>query len=181
MLLEEGMHLQSIGIPPEDAQFLETRKFQKAEIAGIYRVPPHMIGDLEKATFSNIEQQSLEFVRDTIRPWCVRWEQCMCMKLLTPTERKKYFIEHLVDGLLRGDIASRYAAYAVGRQWGWLSADDIREKENMNPLPDEQGKKYLTPLNMASADQAGHSTVKQWLKNMLDAMDEKQDGGDESE
>jgi len=161
MLLEEGMKLQSLGIPPEDAQFLETRKFQKSEIAGIYRVPPHMIGDLEKATFSNIEQQSLEFVRDTIRPWCVRWEQYMFMKLLTPTERKKYFIEHLLDGLLRGDIASRYKAYAVGRQWGWLSADDIRALENMNPLPDGQGKKYLTPLNMASADQTGHGTTKQ--------------------
>jgi HK97 family phage portal protein len=161
MLLEEGMKLQSLGIPPEDAQFLETRKFQKAEIAGIYRVPPHMIGDLEKATFSNIEQQSLEFVRDTIRPWCVRWEQCMYMKLLTTLEHKKYYIEHLVDGLLRGDIASRYSAYSVGRQWGWLSADDIREKENMNPLPDEQGKKYLTPLNMVASDQTGHDTTKQ--------------------
>ena len=161
MLLEEGMKLQSIGIPPEDAQFLETRKYQVAEIARIYRVPLHMLADLERATFSNIEHQSIEFVVHTIRPWLVRWEQSMCMKLLTPNERKKYFIEHLVDALLRGDIKARYESYAIGRQWGWLSADDVRRIENMNPLPEGQGERYLTPLNMVPANQAGHDTTKQ--------------------
>ena len=147
-LLEEGIKVHEIGIPPEDAQFLETRKFQVNEIARIFRIPPHMIGDLERSTFSNIEQQSLEFVIHTIRPWLVRWEQALNKKLLVGDFQKEYFAEFLVDGLLRGDIKSRYEAYSIGRQNGWLSADDIRELENMNPLPDGMGKTYLIPLNM---------------------------------
>ena len=147
-ILEEGMKVHEVGIPPEDAQFLEIRKFQVNEIARIFRVPPHLIGDLEKATFSNIEQQSIEFVVHTIRPWLVRWEQAIMRDLFSPDDRKEYFAEFLVDGLLRGDIKSRYEAYSIGRQNGWLSADDIREMENMNPLPDGTGKIYLIPLNM---------------------------------
>jgi HK97 family phage portal protein len=154
MLLEEGMELEKIGIPPEDAQFLETRKFQVAEIARIFRVPPHMIGDLERATFSNIEHQSIEFVVHTIRPWLVRWEQAMKWKLFLPAERRSFFAEFVVDGLLRGDIKSRYEAYAIARQNGWMSADDIRELENMNPLPDGQGQIYLVNGNMIPVDQA---------------------------
>ncbi len=154
-ILEEGMKYNRIGIPPEDAQFLETRKFQVTEIARLYRIPPHMLADLERATFSNIEHQSIEFVVHTLRPWLVRWEQAINMRLLGADERRTYFVEHLVDGLLRGDIKSRYEAYAVGRQNGWLSADDIRELENQNPLPDGQGKVYLVPLNMVPADQVG--------------------------
>ena len=150
-VLEEGMTLKEIGIPPEEAQFLETRKFQRSEIASIYRVPPHMIGDLERATFSNIEHQSIEFVVYSIRPWLVRWEQAMNQVLLTAAERREYFIEHLVDGLLRGDIGSRYAAYATGRQNGWLSANDVRQMENMNPIDD--GDVYMVPLNMIPASQ----------------------------
>ncbi len=155
LILEEGMTWQQIGIPPEDAQFLETRKFQTNEIARIFRVPPHMIGDLERATFSNIEHQSIEFVVHTIVPWLRRWEQAMLRDLFTPAERREYFAEFLVDGLLRGDIQSRYQAYAIGRQNGWLSADDIRELENMNPLPDGQGRVYLVPLNMIPATDVG--------------------------
>lgn len=151
-ILEEGMTWQQVGIPPEDAQFLETRKFQVAEIARIFHVPPHMLGDLERATFSNIEEQSIEFVVHTMRPWLVCWEQAIKRDLFTPSENKTYFAEFLVDGLLRGDTQSRYEAYAIGRQNGWLSADDIRELENMNPLPDGQGKVYLIPLNMVPAD-----------------------------
>lgn len=152
-ILEEGMKLHQIGIPPEDAQFLETRKFQVSEIARLYRIPPHMIGDLEHATFSNIEHQSLDFVIHTLRPWLVRWEQAIYRDLLTPAERMTYFAEHLVDGLLRGDLLARYQAYAVGRQNGWLSANDILEMENKNPI--EDGDIYLVPLNMVPADQAG--------------------------
>ncbi len=154
-ILEEGMQWQQIGIPPEDAQFLETRKFQKAEIAGGFRIPPHLIGDLEKATFSNIEHQGIEFVVHTMRPWLVRWEQECNIKLLSPLERQRFYSEFLVDGLLRGDTQSRYAAYAVGRQWGWLSADDIRSLENLNPLPNNQGKTYIVPLNMQDASALG--------------------------
>lgn len=128
-VLEEGMKYQQIGIPPEEAQFLETRKFQVNEIARLYRIPPHMVGDLDKSSFSNIEQQSLEFVKYTLDPWVIRWEQSLQRSLLLPGEKGKYFIKLNVDGLLRGDYQSRMNGYAVGRQNGWFSANDIREME----------------------------------------------------
>ncbi len=154
-ILEEGLDYQEIGIPPEDAQFLQTRKFQIQEIARWFRVPPHMLADLDRATFSNIEHLGLEFVIYTLTPWLVRWEQAIYRDLLTEGERDSVFVEHLVDGLLRGDIKARYEAYSIGRQNGWLSADDIRRMENMNPLPGDQGDMYLVPLNMIPAEQAG--------------------------
>ena len=117
-VLEEGMKYQQIGIPPEEAQFLETRKFQINEIARLYRIPPHMVGDLDKSSFSNIEQQSLEFVKYTLDPWVIRWEQSLQRSLLLPGEKGKYFIKLNVDGLLRGDYQSRMNGYAVGRQTG---------------------------------------------------------------
>lgn len=158
-ILEEGMKLHTIGIAPEDAQFLETRRFQLEEIARIYRIPPHMVGDLEKASYSNIEHQAIEFVVHCIRPWLVRWEQAMKRSLFLPQERGIYFAEFLVDGLLRGDIKSRYEAYSIGRQWGWLSADDVRELENQNPLSGGAGKIYLVPLNMVPADRISPTSV----------------------
>ena len=145
-ILEEGMSVDQVGMAPEDAQFLDTRKFQRSEIASIFRVPAHMIGDLDKASYASIEQQSLDFVTYTLRPWLVRWEQAIYKDLLLPRERATVFAEHLVDALLRGDLASRYAAYQIGRQGGWLSANDVREIENMNPFDD--GDTYLMPLNM---------------------------------
>lgn len=148
-ILEEGMRPHTIGIPPDDAQFLETRRFQVEEIARIYRVPPHMLGDLERATFSNIEHQSISFVTHSLRPWLVRIEQAMSRALLSEAERRTHYIEALVDGLLRGDVESRYRAYSVGRQWGWLSANDVRRLENMDPVP--SGDAYLVPLNMVPA------------------------------
>lgn len=150
-ILEEGMDAKTVGLPPEDAQFIETRKFQISEIARIFRVPPHLLADLDKATFSNIEQQSLEFVIHSLRPWLVRIEQEINRQLLQPSERGTYYAEHTVDGLLRGDIKSRNEAYAIGRNWGWLSANDIREMENLNPVDD--GDVYLQPLNMVPAGQ----------------------------
>ena len=152
-ILEEGMTYERIGVPPEDAQFLETRKFQITDIARIFRVPPHMLGDLDRATFANIEHQSLEFVIHTIRPWLVNFEQEAMRSLFTAPERQRYQAEFNIDGLLRGDIASRYQAYSIGRQNGWLSANDVRFKENMNPI--ENGDMYLVPLNMIPADQVG--------------------------
>ncbi|WP_035287993.1 phage portal protein [Clostridium sp. KNHs214] len=155
-VLEEGMKFNSIGIPPEQAQFLETRKFQINEIARIFRIPPHMIGDLEKSSFSNIEQQSLEFVKYTLDPWVIRWEQAIQKALLSPTEKKEYFIKFNVDGLLRGDYASRMNGYAVGRQNGWLSANDVRELENLNRIPAELGGDlYLINGNMTKLQDAG--------------------------
>ena len=155
-VLEEGMKYQQIGIPPEEAQFLETRKFQINEIARLYRIPPHMVGDLEKSSFSNIEQQSLEFVKYTLDPWVIRWEQSLQRALLLPGEKAKYFIKLNVDGLLRGDYASRMSGYATGRQNGWFSTNDIREMENMNPLSDEEGGNlYLINGNMCKLADAG--------------------------
>lgn len=155
-VLEEGMKYQQIGIPPEEAQFLETRKFQINEIARLYRIPPHMVGDLDKSSFSNIEQQSLEFVKYTLNPWVIRWEQSLQRSLLLPGEKGKYFIKLNVDGLLRGDYQSRMNGYAVGRQNGWFSANDIREMENMNPIPDEEGGNlYLVNGAMTKLADAG--------------------------
>lgn len=155
-VLEEGMKYTPISISPEQAQFLETRKFQINEIARIFRVPPHMVGDLEKSSFSNIEQQSLEFVKYTLEPWLVRWEQSMMRSLLTTSEKQDYFIKFNVDGLLRGDYASRMSGYATARQNGWMSANDIRELENLDRIPAEDGGDlYLINGNMTKLADAG--------------------------
>lgn len=146
LILEEGLKWHQTAINPEDAQFLETRKFQRTEIAALYRVPPHMIGDLERASFANIEQQSLDFEKHTMRTWIVRWEQELNRKLFATRD---FFAKFSVEGLLRADIKSRYDAYAVGRTNGWLSANDIRTLEDMNPI--NGGDQYLVPLNMAPA------------------------------
>ena len=155
-VLEEGMTFKPMSIPPNEAQFLETRKFQIDEIARIFRVPPHMVGDLEKSSFSNIEQQSLEFVKYTLNPWVARWEQSLAHALLLPSEKTKYVVKFNVDGLLRGDYQSRMNGYAIGRQNGWLSANDIRELENMNRIPAvEGGDEYLINGNMTKMKDAG--------------------------
>ena len=155
-VLEEGMKYTPISISPEQAQFLETRKFQINEIARIFRVPPHMVGDLEKSSFSNIEQQSLEFVKYTLDPWIIRWEQSLSRSLLGPDEKKTYFFKFNLEGLLRGDYASRMNGYATARQNGWMSANDIRELENLDKIPAELGGDlYLINGNMLPLNNAG--------------------------
>ena len=155
-VLEEGMKYTPISMSPEQAQFLETRKFQINEIARIFRVPPHMVGDLEKSSFSNIEQQSLEFVKYTLDPWVIRWEQSIMRSLLTPEEKKTYYAKFNLDGLLRGDYQSRMNGYAIGRQNGWMSANDIRELENLDRIPAEEGGDlYLINGNMLPMRDAG--------------------------
>ena len=155
-VLEEGLKYTPISISPEQAQFLETRKFQINEIARIFRVPPHMVGDLEKSSFSNIEQQSLEFVKYTLDPWVVRREQSIQRTLLTPEEKKTYFVKFNVEGLLRGDYQSRMSGYATARQNGWMSANDIRELENLDRIPAEDGGDlYLVNGNMLPLNKAG--------------------------
>ena len=150
------MKYTPISISPEQAQFLETRKFQINEIARIFRVPPHMVGDLEKSSFSNIEQQSLEFVKYTLDPWVIRWEQSIQRSLLNSEEKKKYFAKFNVEGLLRGDYQSRMNGYAIGRQNGWMSANDIRELENLDRIPAEDGGDlYLINGNMLPLKNAG--------------------------
>ena len=155
-VLEEGLKYTPIGIAPEQAQFLETRKFQINEIARIFRVPPHMLADLEKSSFSNIEQQSLEFVKYTLDPWVVRWEQSMCRVLFSESEKPAYFIKFNVDGLLRGDYASRMSGYATARQNGWMSANDIRELENLDRIaPELGGDLYVLNGAMTKLQDAG--------------------------
>jgi HK97 family phage portal protein len=152
-ILEEGMKWDPISIPPEAAQFLETRQFQIQEVARALNLPPHMLRDLSRATFSNVEQQAIEFVVHTLRPWAVILEQRMGLALLTEQERRDgYYIRHTLEGLLRGDLKTRYDSYAIGRNWGWLSANDIRALEDLNPIGD--GDIYLQPLNMVPAGTA---------------------------
>lgn len=160
-VLEEGMKYTPISISPNEAQFLETRKFQINEIARIFRVPPHMVGDLEKSSFSNIEQQSLEFVKYTLEPWLIRWEQSLVRALLSPKDKGKYFIKFNVDGLLRGDYESRMNGYATARQNGWMSANDIRTLENLDKISDEEGGNlYLINGSMTKLKDAGSAYLK---------------------
>jgi HK97 family phage portal protein len=148
-ILEEGMKFHALGIPPEDAQFLETRKFQVTEVARWFNIPPHMLRDLERATFSNVEQQALDFLTYSLTPWLVRWEQEFKRKLLTAADRDTFFFEHLVDALLRGDTLTRYQAHKIALDSGFKNIDEVREIENLNPLPAGQGKVYRVPLNTA--------------------------------
>lgn len=147
-ILEEGASWLPMGVPPEAAQFLQTRKFQVAEVARMLNVPPHVLKDLERATFSNIEQQSIEAVRYSLRPWFVRWEQRLDKQILTQRDQEQgYYTRHTIEGLLRGDIQTRYTAYSVGRQNGWLSVNDVRELEDLNPV-EEGGDDYHIQVNM---------------------------------
>ncbi len=153
LVLDEGMDLKQFNMPMTDAQFIETRRFTQAQIAGeLYGVPLHKIGNLERATFSNIEEQNIEFYTDTMLSWFTLWEQEVFRTLLDENAQDEYFFEFKTDALLRGDIKSRYQAYAIGRQNGWLSANDVREKENENPLPGEEGDIYTIPVNTIPAD-----------------------------
>jgi HK97 family phage portal protein len=138
-ILTEGMTFKQVSVPPNDAQFLETRKFQLNEIARIFRVPPHMIGDLEKSSYSNIEQQSLEFVKYTISPWIVRLEQAMFLSLLSEKEQEKYYIKFNLDGLLRGEYESRMRGYQIGINAGFMSPNDARRFEDWPLIPAEKG------------------------------------------
>ena len=152
LLLEDGLKNLNLSLTPQDAQFLEQRQFSVAEVCRWYRVQPHKVMDLSRATFSNIEQQNIEHAVDTQTPWLTRWEQELNRNLLTvPELMAGFFFKFNMAGLVRGDIETRYKAYAVGRQWGWFSANDIRELEDLNPLPGEEGNIYLNPMNMVPA------------------------------
>ena len=148
-VLEEGMKYERIGIPPNDAQFLESRKFQIADISRFFRVPLFMLNEMDNSSSrANIEEQGISFVRDTVRPMVKAYESEINRKLFRQDERGEFYARFNLEGLLRGNIQSRYTAYAVGRQWGWLSANDVRDMENMNPI--DGGDIYVTPLNMAN-------------------------------
>ena len=149
-ILEEGMTYKPGSMPLRDAQFMEIRQFQVTEVARIFCIPPHKLGDLTHATFSNIEEQNISYVIDTLRRWLVRWEQECNRKLIAPLEKSQQFTEHLVDGLLRGNIQSRYSAYAQGLNNAILSPNDIRKIENMDPY--EGGDTYLVQGAMVPID-----------------------------
>lgn len=185
-VLEEGVEWQQIGIPPEEAQFLETRKYGRSEIAGLYRVPLHMINDLERATFSNIEHQSLEFVKFTLTPWLVQIEQALKRDLFGISEGKRsHFAEHLVEGLLRGDSQGRAAYMQTMRMNGAINADEWRELDNLNPIPGGKGKIYWQPANMLElgakpyTPPAAPDMPESDTQNEMDMMDE--DVADEAE
>jgi HK97 family phage portal protein len=149
-ILGGGLKYERVGVTPEEAQFLETRKFQVNEIARLYRIPPHMVGDLERATFSNIEHQALEFVTHTLRPWLMRWEGELNRKLLLPSERAEYKIEFLVDAMLRADLSTRFAAYsqAINANKPWMSVNQIRDLENWNPT--DGGDDFTPSVNVGT-------------------------------
>lgn len=150
VLLEEGMKAERIQLAPEEAQFIQTRRLTVAEVARIYGVPPHMLADLEKATYSNVEHQGIEFVTHGLRPWLVRLESEINNRLFLPRDRQRFFAEHVVEGLLRGDTVQRFSAYATARQWGWMSVNDILKLENQSPIAG--GDIYLSPLNMVPSE-----------------------------
>lgn len=156
LVLEEGMEWKQTGIPPDDGQFLQTRQFQIPEIARWFRMPPHKLFDLLRGTFSNIEHQSIEYVTDCLEPWIIRVEQEAGRKLFGKNDPR--YIKHNVAALVRGDMESRYRAYAIGRQWGFINVDEIRALEDKNKLPDGQGQIYLTPSNMIPADKVAELT-----------------------
>lgn len=147
LILEGGLEWVQVAITPEDAQYLETRKFQRSEICGIFRVPPHMVGDLERATFSNIEHQGLEFVTHTLMPYLTRIESRILFSLFTTAEQRNRYVKFNVNALLRGDMKARAEFYTKMVQNGAMSPNEIRQKEDMNPR--ENGDVFLTPLNMA--------------------------------
>lgn len=153
-VLEEGMEWKSMSIPPEEAQFLETRQFQIEEIARWFRMPPHKIQHLLRATFSNIEHQAIEYVTDTLQPWAVRWEHEIKRKLFAEDE-SEYFAEHLFEGLLRGDLSQRVTFYTGMFNIGAMSQNDIREAENKNPV--EGGDTYWVPMNMQPSQQTAEA------------------------
>ena len=152
-LLENGLKYQAINPTHEEAQLIEARRFTVEEWARWLNMPPHKLREMTHATFSNIEHQNIEWVVDTIRPWLVRFEQEFNRKLFR--KQSVFYTKHVVEGLLRGDLKSRFDAYAIGRNWGWMSADDVLELEDRNPLPDGIGEMYLVPSNMQPADQVG--------------------------
>ena len=155
-ILEQGVTFKPISMSPQDSQLIETRKYQLDEIARIFRIPPHMIGDLEKATFSNIENQSREFVTYTLGPWMARWEQGLNRALLLPSEKGRLYVKFNVDGLLRGDYKSRMEGYSIGIQNGFMSPNDVRALEEWDLIPAEKGgDTYMVNGNMLPLEMAG--------------------------
>lgn len=159
-LLLFGLDYTPFAVRNDEAQFIETQKQAEIQVSRLWNMPPHMVGILDRATFSNIEQQSIEYVVHTLAPWICAWEQAAARDLLIGEDQDRYFVELNVAGLLRGDVAARYRSYGLGRQWGWLSVNDIRRLENLDPIgPD--GDRYLEPVNMSAVGEPGDDDTSQ--------------------
>lgn len=155
MILEMGLDWKPVGLNSEDSQFLETRKFQRDEICAIYRVPPHLVANLDKASFNNIEHLGLSFVNYALVPYLTRIESRINVGLLKKSDQGKYYAKFNAGALLRGDLKSRYESYGMGINWGILSPNDCRDLEDMNPR--DGGDLYLTPLNMTTTPGAANA------------------------
>jgi HK97 family phage portal protein len=175
-ILEEGVEWKGVGLPPGDAQFIETRQYQLTEVSRIFRVPPHKISDLNRATYSNVDKQEQQFKGDSLEPWLVRFEEQATISLLSPAERQSLFLEYLMDAQWRADIRTRYEAYARGKQWGWLSTNDIREYENLNPI--ENGDDYWQPVNMMNVGDEPPATQSDVRAMLADAFAAAEAGDD---
>lgn len=152
ILLEEGAKFSKTGLTSVEAQYLEARKYSRSEIAGIFRVPPHLIGDLERATFTNIEEQGRQYISSGLLPRFRRWETAIRRSLIPKADRKTYYVEHLAEALLRGKTSERFTAYGQAIKDGWMSRNEVRERENLNPA--DGLDEFLTPLNMATQAEA---------------------------
>lgn len=172
-LLEDGIKLKALNISNVDAQLIEGKRFSVEEWARWLSMPPHKLKEMTHATFSNIEHQNIEWVVDTIQPWLIRFEQEYNRKLFR--QKNLFYAKHVVDGLLRGDQKSRYDSYAVARNWGWMSANDVLALEDRNPLPGDTGDIYLSPGNMTRAEDAGMQMDKPALPAPEDNTDDPQD------
>lgn len=153
-VLEEGAVYKPMSFAPREAQSIESRVFQVQEVARILRLPPHMLADHSKSSFNNIEEESRSFVTKSLQPWLVRWEQAILARLFLPSERARLFAEFNVEGFLRGDIQTRFEAYALGIQNGIYSIDECRQRENENDLPDGLGEHHFLPMNIQTVERA---------------------------
>jgi HK97 family phage portal protein len=169
-ILEQGMKYLPISIPPEDAQFLETRIFQIVEVARWFNIPPHLLRDLSHATFSNIEQQGIEFFAITLRPWLIRWAQEYRRKLFGGTRQNRFIVCHDPHNIQMMETNSRYAAYAAGRNGGWLTLNNILKREGQNPLPAEIGDARLAPSTMKVLGRHGEPVNPDDVKKAMDLL-----------
>lgn len=178
-VLEEGVQYTPISVSPQDAQLLETRKFTVEEICRIFRVPPHLVQDLDRATFSNIEEQSLDFVKFSLMPYLTRWEQGLTRTLLSPKDQKKYVIKFNIDAFLRGDYKSRMEGYATAINNGFLSPNDVRRLEGWDLIPDEEGgNQFLVQGAMVPLKRAGAAYENKNSASGLTTNGEKAGGAD---
>ncbi|NUO63943.1 MAG: phage portal protein [Gemmatimonadaceae bacterium] len=173
ILLEEGVKFSKVSFTSEEAQFLESRKYSRSEIAGIFRVPPHLIGDLERATFTNIEEQGRQYVSSGLLPRFRRWETAIRRQLIPVRDRKAFYVEHLADALLRGKTQERFIAYGQAIRDGWMNRNEVRERENLNPA--DGLDEFLKPLNMATQAESDAALAAQQEKDAAAADAAQQD------